>query len=136
MRPVGEPVPVAVCLPAAEVALESMGVDDRGRSLDLLGAHAGRRAIASISTRSPGGRPAWTVVRAGYGSVKNSRYTALYASNSARSDRNAFTFTTSSIVQPVAARHARTFSSVLRACSAIESPTRAPVSSNATCPAV
>ncbi len=73
VRPVGEAVPVAVFLPAREVALQSGGVHDGRWRLDLGEAHPGRRATASISTKSPAGRPACTVVRAGYGSEKNPR---------------------------------------------------------------
>ena len=73
VRAVREPVSVAVLLPAREVALEPVHVDDRGGRVDLVEAHAGSRATASISTSRPGGSPAWTVVRAGYGAVKYSR---------------------------------------------------------------
>ena len=65
--PVAQADPVALGLPACEVALEPVEVDDRGRRLDH-----GIRATASISTSSPPGSAAPTVVRAGYGSVKNS----------------------------------------------------------------
>ena len=58
VRPIRESVAVAVLLPAREIVLESIGVDDCSRRLDLLERHAGRRATASISTRSPGGSPA------------------------------------------------------------------------------
>ena len=50
-----------------EIALEPVEVDDGGRRLDH-----GIRATASISTSSPPGSAAPTVVRAGYGAVKNS----------------------------------------------------------------
>jgi len=73
VRAIREPVLVAMVLPAGEIALEPVRVDDDGGRLDVVSAHAGRRATASISTRSPGGSPAWTVVRAGNGSLKNSR---------------------------------------------------------------
>ena len=67
VRPVAQADPVALGLPAGEIALEPVEIDDRGRRLDH-----GMRATASISTSSPPGSPAPTVVRAGYGSVKNS----------------------------------------------------------------
>ena len=67
VRPVAQADPVALSLPAGEIALEPVEIDDRGRRLDH-----GMRATASISTSSPPGSPAPTVVRAGYGSVKNS----------------------------------------------------------------
>ena len=74
VRPVPETELVAALLPPRQVALQPC----RGRrpapaSRRSRARHAGSRAIASISTRiSPGSR-APTVVRAGYGSLKNSR---------------------------------------------------------------
>ncbi len=73
VRPVAEPELVAVPLPPREVLLQPVEVDDRRRRRDVELAHDGRRATASISTRIPPGRSAPTVVRAGYGSPKNSR---------------------------------------------------------------
>ena len=72
VRPVAQTEPVAFLLPAGEIALEPIEVDDGGRRLDH-----GIRATASISTRSEAGRLAPTVVRAGYGSSKNDAYTSL-----------------------------------------------------------
>src|SRR6185436_12525243 len=71
--PVREPHRVAVLLPALEVALEAVDVDDDGRGVDLDHEPDPRRATASISTRIPPGSPACTVVRTGYGSVNAAR---------------------------------------------------------------
>lgn len=69
VRPVGEPGRVAVGLPALEVPLEPVEVDDERRRLELdHDPGCGSRATASTSTRIPPGSPACTVVRAGYGS--------------------------------------------------------------------
>ena len=74
VRTVREPDGVAVRLPAGEVVLEPVDVDDDGRRVDLDHDEAPEsRATASISTRIPPGSPACTVVRAGYGSANAAR---------------------------------------------------------------
>ena len=72
VRPVLQAEPVAFGLPANEVPFQAIEIDDRGRCLDH-----GIKATASISTSKPEGNFAPTVVRAGYGSAKNSVYTSL-----------------------------------------------------------
>ena len=63
---------VAARLPAGEVPLHPVEVDDGRRCFQLELGHAPTRATASISTSNPAGSDTPTVVRAGYGSAKNS----------------------------------------------------------------
>src|SRR5207245_1506655 len=70
-------------------------------------------AMHSISTAiPPGSAPAWIVVRAGNGAVKNVRYTSFIAAKSLMSRRYTLHLTTSSSDEPAAWRIARRFSNV------------------------
>src|SRR5207302_3867380 len=67
----------------------------------------------SVSTAMPpGSAPAWMLVRAGNGAVKNVRYTSFIAAKSLMSRRYTLHFITSSSDEPAAWRIARRFSNV------------------------
>ena len=88
----------------------------------------GEHATTSISTRAPRGRPATaTVVRAGYGAVKNPAYAPFIASKSRISMRYTLTLTTSSRSRPAADRMDATFSNTWRVCAATSPSISCPV---------
>src|SRR6266540_2572747 len=95
-----------------DVALQDVEIDVEGRGVEVECFHyRAFLAMHSISTAMPpGSAPAWIVVQAGNGAVKNVAYTSFIAAKSLISRKKTLHLTTCSSDEPAAWRIARRFS--------------------------
>src|SRR5207253_3109012 len=114
VRPETDAPRATLLLHPRDVALERVEIDIEGGGVQVERVHyRAFLAMHSISTAiPPGSAPAWIVVRAGNGAVKNVRYTSFIAAKSLMSRRYTLHLTTSSSDEPAAWRIARRFSNV------------------------